>query len=134
MILVDEQTVGQVGIGLAPNELGRIEFRRVAGKLFHVQPGMIDQKSLDGPIAMDRGAIPEGHNRPWNLRHQGFEETQDIGAFEAAPAKLQVEGDVAAFGRDDQGRDGRKFLVLKVVGQLGRLPARRPGAFDIGDE
>jgi hypothetical protein len=24
--------------------------------------------------------------------------------------------------------------VLEVIGQLGRLPTRRPGAFDIGDE
>jgi hypothetical protein len=39
-----------------------------------------------------------------------------------------------ALGRDGQGRDGGELLVLKVVGQLGRLPARGPGAFDIGYE
>jgi hypothetical protein len=134
MVLIDEQAVGQVGIGLAPNELGRIKFGRVAGKLFHVQPGMIGQKCLDGRVAMDRGAIPEGNNGPGNLRHQRLEKTQNIGTFETTPAELQVEGHMPAFGRDDQGRDGGELLVLKVVGQLGRLPARRPGAFDIGYE
>ena len=83
MVRIDEQAVGQVGIGLAPNELGRIEFGRVAGKLFHLQPGMLGQKILDGPITMDRSAIPERNNRPGNLRHQRLEkpmiEEQDDG-------------------------------------------------------
>jgi hypothetical protein len=134
MILIDEQAVGQIGVGLAPNELGGIELGCIAGELLHLKTGMIGQKSLDGPIAMDRGAIPEGNNRPRNLGHQRFKKTQDIGAFETAPAELQVEGHVAALGRDSQGRDGGQLLVLKVVGQLGRLPTRRPGTFDIGYE
>ena len=134
MILVDEQTVGQVGVGLAPNELGRIEFGCITRKLFHLEPGMIGQKSLDGHLPMDGCPIPERNNRPRDLRHQRLEKTQDIGAFETAPAEMQVESHVLALGRDGQGRDGRQLLVLKVVGQLGRLPARRPGTFDIGYE
>ncbi len=55
MILIDEQTVGQVGVGLAPNELGGIELGCIARKLFHLQTGMIGQKSLNSPIAMDGG-------------------------------------------------------------------------------
>src|SRR5262245_36805258 len=107
MVLVDEQAVGQVGIGLAPNELGRIEFGRIAWKLLHLKTGMVGQKSLNGPVAMDWRTIPEGNNRPRNLCHQRLKKTQDIGAFEAAPTELQVKGHVAAFGRDGQGCEGR---------------------------
>ena len=88
MSLVDEQAIGQVSVGLAPNELGRIELRRMTRKLFHLQPGVIGQKSLDGPVAMDRCSIPERNNRPRNVRHQRLEKTQDIGPFETAPSEL----------------------------------------------
>lgn len=134
MILVDEQAVGQISVGLAPNELGGIELGRVAGKLFHLQPGMISQKGPDGRVAMDRCPIPERDNRPSDLGQQRLEKAQDIRAFEAAPAELQVQGQAAALGGDGQGRNGRDLLVLEVVGHCGRLPARRPGAFDVGDE
>lgn len=45
MILVDQQAVGQAGVGLAPNELSGMKLGRVARKLFHLPLGMRSQKA-----------------------------------------------------------------------------------------
>lgn len=56
--------VGQFALGLRPDELVRVEFRRVAWNPEHVDAGMSSEKGLHVPTPM---IFP-----PWRVRRLGF--------------------------------------------------------------
>lgn len=52
------ETVGQHGIGLAPDVFRWIEFRRVAGEMLHVQARMVFAPRENTGVSMNAGTIP----------------------------------------------------------------------------
>jgi hypothetical protein len=51
--------VGQFALGLRPDELIRIEFRRLARKTVHVDAGMSSEKNHHVPTPMTRSTIAQ---------------------------------------------------------------------------
>ena len=51
--------VGQLALGLRPDELIGIELRGIAGKAVRLHPGMAAEKGLDVSTPMDFPAVPQ---------------------------------------------------------------------------
>ena len=57
------RAASQVGIGLCPDELHRIEFGRIGGKVIDMQTRMLSQIGLNGLTPMNGRIIPDQDHR-----------------------------------------------------------------------
>jgi len=123
--------IGQRGIGLGPDMLRRVEFRRVGWESVGMDPWMIAQIHLHLPACVDRPPVPEQDHRTPQMLQQDAEEGPDIQAVER-PVGSQAEGEpqVAVLGRDREGADGRELVALKPMVEMRGVSPRGPGPSD----
>lgn len=88
--------VGQLALGLRPDELIRIEFRRVTWKAVHLQPGMSLEKDLNVPTPMNFPATPQQNERSSEMAEQLAEEPDDLGTRDVAYVEIEVQPQTAA--------------------------------------
>ena len=92
-------TVGQGGIGLAPDMLSGVEFRRVRWKVVGMEPGMSLQIALDLSPGVNGAAVPQQHHSPAQRPQQSLEERADIQAGERpVSGQAEVEAQMAVLG------------------------------------
>jgi hypothetical protein len=131
---VAQQTVRGVAFEVVPHLLDGIQFRRIRGELFHVQPGMGLAHRLDGRAPMNRAAIPEQDDGSPEMPQKRPQERGHIEGLEVVRLKADVQAQVLAFGRDRQGRQRRNPIVLVIVGEDRCVPHGRPGPATGRDE
>jgi hypothetical protein len=108
---------------VGPEILDGIEFGRVGGEPFHVQPvGLRLEIGADDMAAVNGRTVPQQQDFARHLAVQCVEKADDLRALDRA--LVQLEGEVSR----RQSGDGREAFPIEVEGQNGRLTAGRPRA------
>lgn len=134
LIQIAGSTVGQRGIALAPDELGRIEFRRVGGEPLHMDSRTLRQIALDLLAPVDSAAIPQEDDGPPEMPEQMLQERDDMQAREVVATQPDIQADASAVWGNAERIDGRDLVLSVEVVQLRRLSAKRPSALNVRDE
>lgn len=128
------RAVRQGRVRLAPNIFCWVEFRGITRKTVHLQARVSLQQRLDSRVAMDRAIVPQQNDRAGQLLEQVLQETSDIRAFETAPPKLEIQGQMAVLGRQRYGADRRNLLMFEQIFHRWRSTFRSPSPFHIRDQ
>jgi hypothetical protein len=126
--------VRQLTLGLRPDELVRIEFRRITWEPVHVQPGMAAEEDLDVPPPMDFPAIPQQHEWSSEMPKQLPKERDDFGPRDVAHVEVEVQAEAAAPRGHRERRNDGDFVPSVAMPELRRATDGRPGFANIGDE
>jgi hypothetical protein len=114
--------IGQFGLlPIPPQILDGVEFGGVGGEAFDVELGLFPLHiGLHQPAVVDGRPIPQQQDLAGYLAVEGFEEGDDLRAFDRAGVEPEVE---VAPG---QAGDRRKTIPVEVEGQHRGLAAGRP--------
>jgi hypothetical protein len=98
---------------MPPDSFLRVEFGRVAGEAFEVQPvaGFHMQELLDGAATMDRRAVPEHEQLAWYMTQQVAAKANDFHLRDGVLMNLKVQPLILTHGTDDGQMVTRQALV-----------------------
>ena len=112
---------------IAPDVLHRIEFRRVGGQIFKLDPATLAGDELShSPAAMGGRAIPDHQQLARQVAQQMAEEVHYFGSANGSWVKPEIEVPPSDAGH------GREHFPVEVILQYRSLSARRPGAHPMG--
>lgn len=125
--------VGQLALSLRPDELIRIEFRRVARKAVYIHAGMSLEKGPHVPTPMNLPAIPQQDEWSTQMAEQLAEERDDFGTGDVAHVEIKVQPEAVASRGHGQGRDDRDLLMPITMPKGRSVPDGRPGLAHVGN-
>jgi len=126
--------VGQLTLGLRPDELIGIEFRRVAREAVCLQPGMATEKDLDIATPMNLPAVPQQSDFTAEMTEQLAEKRDDLGARDVTHVEIEVQPEPTALrSHGERGDDGHSVMSIAVP-KLGSVSDGRPGLAHVRDE
>lgn len=129
------RATSQVIVCLCPDELHRIEFRRIGRKVIDLQTWMLSQKGLNGLTPMNGRIIPDQDDRTTERAQQMLEKPDHFFASQTATVDLPAKFDLVSTRRNDQCADRVEALVMLQTGaDEGRVPAGCPSAFERRDQ
>lgn len=120
-------SVGQSTLGQRPDAFIRIELRRIAGKILHMQAGMAMSKSPQGLPFVNLAIIQQRDDVPAKMTQQMSEEFADLKSADIVQIKAVIQAQALNPGADRNSRNGRDFIPASEMTENGRLSARRPG-------
>ena len=126
--------IGQFALGLRPDELIRIELRRIAGKAMRLHPGMAAEKGLNVSTPMDSPAVPQQDDLSSEMTEQLTEKRDDLGARDVPHVEVKVQPEAPAPRGHGEGRDNGHSVPAVAMPKARRVPHGRPGLADVGDE
>jgi hypothetical protein len=88
--------IGQLALGLRPDELIRVELWRVPGKAVHVDAGMSLEKGPHVLTPMNLPAIPQQDEWSPQVAEQLAEERDDLGTGDVAHVEIEVQPEPVA--------------------------------------
>lgn len=116
-----------MGLEVAPHVFDRIKLRRISGQqLDHPASLRLGHEAFDQGAAMNGSAIPQQENLAGDMPQEVLQKENDLGAFDAAGIKLEVEAP------QRQPADEGKALPIESFLQKRGLPARSPSASAAG--
>src|SRR5579885_1962215 len=111
----------RVLLPVAPDELDRVQFRRIARQVLHPQPlPLRGDELLGGPALVRRQPIPDDQQSAGDVSQQSTQEVHHLRALDRSLVQPEVE----VVERDPG--DGGKLVPIEVVLQHRRLAATRP--------
>ena len=136
MAVIFRNAVGQGALEIGPDEFRRVEFGGVTGKAVDMQSRMAEDELLGRRAFVWSTVIPEQHNRSAQVLEQMPKELGHLrGADVFVSIESGIECELFAFGRDRKRGDGGDFMSPPPGNsQDRRLPARGPGANDVGNQ
>src|ERR1700722_4132615 len=114
----------------APDQLVRVQFRRVAGEVFRYHRPVRRQELLDDPgLAVNLVAVPD-QRHPWQVTFEQPEEVDHLVAVEVLLVRQQLEVQPRPLlpGTQRDGTDRRDLVASVPTGQDRRLAPRRQRA------
>jgi hypothetical protein len=111
----------QMIANLVPDELNRVKFWRIAGKVIRVQAWVLRDVLLNDPTTMDGCVVPHQHDRSCNRRQQLLEKRRDVPAIDRFEMTTDAQPHLSSTRRDQQCTDQAQ---PRVVAQT-RADARR---------
>ena len=127
--------VGERRLEVGPDQLVGIEFRRVTGEPFHLQPGTACAQGLHVRPLVNTPAVEQHDDVTTKMTQQGAQEDRH---FDVADVRVGMKVKVEAHAvplRAHRDRRDRGDLVASIpVPDDGGLTAGRPGPSDIGDQ
>jgi hypothetical protein len=118
--------VGQFALGLRPDELIRIELRRVAGKAVHFHAGMSLEKGPHVPTPMNLPAIPQQDEWSPQMAEQPAEERDDLGTCNIAHVEIEVQPEAVATRGHGERRDDGDLVMPITMPKVRGVPDGRP--------
>ena len=129
------QSVGQFLLGLRPDSLIGIEFRRVGRKVLDVQATMLPLKLLDGVSLVGGGVVQQHDHRAVQVAQQFAQEAADLLLADVVEEKQIIETQsMPPRAEGNAGDDTDLVSPSLAVTMNGCLPLRRPGPHHVGDE
>ena len=108
---------------MPPHIFNRIEFGRIGGQPFELNPSLgIGDEVFDQKAAMNGCAIPKDQDLSGNMPLEIFKKIDYLQTFDAAGMDLKKESP------QGQAANQRKAFPVEGLLQNGRLSAQRPGA------
>ncbi len=126
--------VGQLTLGLRPDKLVRIEFRRVARKAMHCHAGMSLEKGPDVPTPMNLSTIPQQDERSPQMTEQVAEERDDLGTRNVAHVEIEVQPEASATRGHGERRNDGDLVTAVAVPKKWRMSDGRPRLADVGNQ
>jgi len=119
---------------VVPNGFVRVEFGRIHGEPIGMQTRMFSEELPDRRSLMVLAVVPQQNYMAAQVLEQLSEEGDHFGRPDVLlRMESGVEGEVLAFGRYRDCRDGRDLLPVSGTPQDRGLPARGPCPPDVGD-
>jgi len=128
------RAVGEGLIGLCPDILRRIEFRRVCREGVDMQARVLGEERLDFTTPVDRAAVPEQVDGAVQVSEKMVEKGPDVEAGEIVRATAKIERQSSPLGRQRQPTADRESVMTVAVAQTRRLSLRCPGPAQVGDK
>ncbi len=126
--------VGQFALGLRPDELIRIELRRVAGKAVHFHAGMSSEKGPHVPTPMNLSTIPQQDEWSPQMAEQLAEERDDLGTGDVAHVEIEVQPEAVATRGHSERRDDGDLVTPITMPKVRSVPDGRPGLAHVGNQ
>lgn len=126
--------VGQGGIGLVPDMLRRVKFRRIGREPFHTHPATALKEVPHGHPRVDCPAVPKEHDWPTKMLKKMSQKRDDIQAGEIMGTHSDIEGHSLPVRRGDQRTECRNPVLPIKVSDQWRLPSDSPCPLEVRDE
>jgi len=126
--------IGQRGFCPVPHTLVGVQLGGVGRKEGHVQPWERATEGANDLATVDAAVVPQDEHRPPQMTEQVAEEGTDLGVVDVGGVELVVEAHVLAPRTDRHAGDDGDLVVPLPEAQKRRLPPRRPGLADTGDQ
>lgn len=126
--------VRQLGFGVPPHPLVRIQLRPGAGERLQPQPWAAPQDRAEQRSAMNRAGVPEDDDRAPEMAQELAEKGADIGRPDIGTVELEVEAALPSPGAEREGRNNGQAIVALPVAEERRLAPRGPRPSDRGDQ
>src|SRR5262249_12665719 len=110
--------VRQLALGLRPDVLIGIEFRRVTRKAVHFHAWMSLEKDPTLPPPVNFPAIPQQDERSPEMAEQLPEESDDLGTRNVAQVKIEVQSEALTERSHRERRDDRDFVTPVAMRQV----------------
>ena len=121
--------IGQVGLGPAPDPLGRIEFGGIGGEVDQVEPGMAPAQSGQEGTPVDRGVVQQDDDGAPQVTEEVAKAEDDLRGMEVhVELAAEVEPAVPTAGAQAEGGKDRDSVMALGVPQERRLAPWGPGA------
>ena len=127
-------TVGERCLGQAPDAFIGVELGGVGRQCDEVQPGVAAAKLPDRGSAMDGGVVPDDDDVAAEVTEQVTQEVTHALAVDVLAMEAVVEAHAAPHRADREPRDHRDAVATVAVPHHGRVPSRRPGLEQRGDQ
>jgi hypothetical protein len=118
--------IGQLALGLRPDELIRVELWRVPGKAVHVDAGMSLEKGPHVPTPMNLPAIPQQDEWSPQVAEQLAEERDDLGTGDVAHVEIEVQPEPVATRGHGERRDDGDLVTPITMPQVRSVSDGRP--------
>ena len=128
------RTVGQIFLGLRPNEFVRVELGSVSREAMNMKPILAGQELLDDVSPVNGASIPDEFHVAPQVTQKVAQELAYFFAPDVGGMELRVESHALALGRHRDARDGRDSIARVAVPKQGRFAHRCPGLGDVGNQ
>lgn len=126
--------VGEARLRQAPDPFVGIEFWRVGGQRHQVEPCEAAAHLPNGDPTVDGGIIPDEDDGAAEMPEQVTQEVRDALAIDGVAMEPVVEPHASPYGADRDPADDRDPVATVVVSHHRRMPSRRPGLHQRGDQ
>jgi len=120
--------VGELLLGLPPDELIRIELGRVGGQVFDVKPRVILTDRCDRIALVLGRLVPDQNHVVPKMTQQVAQEGCHVHLRDVVVEDLVIETETLLSGTHRDGRDDRQLVATIAMADHGRLATWRPGA------
>jgi len=127
-------TVCETPFGVGPDGLVGVELRSVGRKQLEMEPREPVADLADPFALVDAGVVPDHDDRPAEMAQQVAKKAADLVVPDVLRVAPEVQADPPAAGRNGDSRDHRDAIMPVAMTEDGRLPARRPGLSNRGDQ
>ena len=126
--------VGQRLLGMIPSPLIRVEFGRVAWKIFQVQSRVPGLEFTEGRPLVDFSAVPQNDYVVTQRVQHLTQKRADLRLADVALVEPKVEADAESSRTHGQAGNGRDLAMRASVARDRGLPARGPSAAHRADQ
>ena len=126
--------VGETPFGGGPDGLVGVELRSVGRKQLEMEPREPAADFSDPFSLVDAGVVPDHDDGPAEMAQQVPEKIAHLVVPDILRVALEVQADTPAAGSNGDSRDHRDAIMPVAMTDEGRLPARRPGLSNRGDQ
>lgn len=128
------RTIGQRVFGFGPHKLIGIEFWGIGWKSMRMEPLVLAKKLFDDDAPVDGAAIPEQHNRSWQVPVEVTQESDDLHSRNIGAVETEVKSKPLSRGGDSDRGDGRNPIPPVAVSEDRGMADRRPGLAHVRNE
>lgn len=126
--------VGQSAFGETPHAFVGVQLRRVPGEIRHAQPWAFSAQGVDRVAVMDRRIVEQQHDRATQLTKQLTDKLADAHLIQVVRVEAKVQAQPLAARAHRDGGNHRNLVTTRAMAMHRRLPPRRPGLDDGGDQ
>lgn len=126
--------VCQCAFGQAPHAFVGVQLRRVAGEICHPQPPAFPAQRVDRVAVMDGRIVEQQHHRPAQVAQQLTDKLADPQLIQVGLVQAKVQAQALAARTHRDGGNHRNLVAPRAMANQRRLPSRRPGLGDGGDQ
>lgn len=127
-------TVGEAPFGVSPDGFIGIELWGVGRKQLEMQSREAAADFSDSFAFVNVRVVPDHDDSPAEMAQQVAEKIAYLVVADVLRMALEVQADALAAGSDGDSRDHRDAIMPVAMMNEGRLPARRPGLSNRGDQ
>jgi hypothetical protein len=98
--------IGEGTVSLIPDVFCRVKFGSIGRKIFHMNPGMFQEKLFDFFATVDRSPVPQQNHGASKMFEQRFKERRNIQSIEISCPKPEIEAQTFPFRGHRQCTDG----------------------------